>query len=174
MLPLSAFLSLFHQVIDDPLHHDTKDNLAFLDVAAGYFRRLEYVMKQEFPFAIFPKLAALAQEYVLKLPREHENRDSTAGTGAPENTSTPVLEQGTQTIPSVDVIGDRTVPNREQSIHIPSLDKINDSNALLTLADGDVAQADGVQYPVENEVIDFFGDFLDETYSSLYGGDLVW
>jgi hypothetical protein len=180
VFPLSAFFSLFHLIIDNPQHFETQDNLTFLDVAAGYFRRLEYTMKQEFPFSIFPKLAAVAQEFVLKLPQQVGVTSSAAeveNLSLPDGPPVPGAGLDLQSTSELDISNAHVVPIQDPSDFGDPLYGINANTAFdqLPLAvEGTGYQADGVQFNPENEEMGFFGNLLDQTYNSLYGVDINW
>ncbi len=177
MIPLSAFLSLFHLVIDNPRHVETRDNLNFLDVAAGYFRRLEYVTRQDFPFSVFPKLASIVQQYVQTLPPI-------------DDPSAPLLQARAQILPPADanptpevgldlqtpiglaLPGSTAAPFLEQG-ELPVFGSSGNapSGTLPFTADGITLGPDVTQ---ENEVMDFFGYLLDGTSSSFYSNDFNW
>ncbi|KIW26107.1 uncharacterized protein PV07_09234 [Cladophialophora immunda] len=180
VFPLSAFFSLFHLVIDNPHHAETRDNLTFLDVAAGYFRRLEYIMKQEFPFSIFPKLAAVAHEYVLKLPGPSDITAPAGQVGAsplPENHLPSEPGMSVATPSGLGLSGGQVPAIQQQNDFGDQLYGMGGSNRLEPLPfarDGNVSQADGTQFNAVSGAMDFFGNLLDETYSSLYGVDISW
>lgn len=180
MFPLSAFFSLFHLIIDNPQHFETRDNLTFLDVAAGYFRRLEYTMKQEFPFSIFPKLAAVAQEFVLKLPPRVGVTSSAAEVetlSLPDGPHVPEAGLDMQSTSDLGISNAHAVPIQDQSDFGDPLYGINANTAFdqLPLAvEGTGYHADGAQFNPDIEGVGFFGNLLDQTYNSLYGVDVSW
>jgi hypothetical protein len=65
-MPLMAVFILFDYVVHNPLHPETRNNLVFLDVAAGYFSRLELVYASRgSPFGShFSEFATIAHDYV--------------------------------------------------------------------------------------------------------------
>jgi len=63
-MPLSALFILFDLVIHNPTHPETRNNLAFLDVAAGYFSRLEYATGGSLPSSLLSEFAHIARQYV--------------------------------------------------------------------------------------------------------------
>ncbi|KAK5055327.1 hypothetical protein LTR84_013077 [Exophiala bonariae] len=178
VIPLSAFLSLFHLVIDNPKHAETRDNLTFLDVAAGYFRRLEYATKQEFPFSIFPKLVSVAQEFVQKLPL------AAATASAMEVETLPISEDEVgmgagvelQTISGSGISVSPEVSFQAQNVFGEALYGMNGNIQLdqQSLSAEQVGyRGDGTSF-TDNEVVDFFGNLLDGTCSSLYGTEFGW
>ncbi|KAJ9614290.1 hypothetical protein H2200_002426 [Cladophialophora chaetospira] len=179
VIPSSAFLSLFHLVIDNPRHSETKDNVAFLEVGAGYFRRLEYVTKQEFPFSVFPKLVTVAREYMYRL--EQAERPN------------PVIQA--ETIPLSQADPAPAMPVDTQTMSDPALPEVTglqeqsrggfgdtlypiDGNSAFhppALATEGFPNHTDVLLPVqENGFADFFENLLDGTYNSLYGADFTW
>ncbi|KEF58315.1 uncharacterized protein A1O9_06241 [Exophiala aquamarina CBS 119918] len=179
VFPLSAFFSLFHLIIDNPQHFETRDNLTFLDVAAGYFRRLEYTMKQEFPFSIFPKLAAVAQEFVLKLPRRSGPTSSATEVetlSLPDGHPVPEAGLELQSTSELGISNPHVLPIQDQSDFGDPLYAMNANAAFdqLPLAiDGAAYHVDGTQFSPEDGM-GFFGNLLDQTYNSLYGVDVSW
>lgn len=55
---------LFDFVIHNPKHPETKTNLAFLDVAAGHFSRLELASEGAFPCLILSEFTHIARQHV--------------------------------------------------------------------------------------------------------------
>ncbi|KAH7058614.1 fungal-specific transcription factor domain-containing protein [Macrophomina phaseolina] len=74
-MPLTALFILFDFTVHKPTHPDTALNLKFLDVAAGYFSRLDLASAGAFPSGIVAEFAQIAHEHVraVKL-RETENQ----------------------------------------------------------------------------------------------------
>ena len=180
VIPLSAFLSLFHLVIDNPRHAETRDNLNFLEIAAGYFRRLEYVTKQDFPFSVFPKLASIVQEYMRTLPPVEGTTSSVMQAQiSPSPDDYPVPEVGLDMHPysNLGLSGTTVEPFQEQRDLGDPAYGVNGSIKSGTLpfaVEGTTVGADVTQGVPENEVMDFFGYLLDGTSLSLYGNDFRW
>jgi hypothetical protein len=181
VIPLSAFLSLFHLVIDNPRHVETRDNLNFLDIAAGYFRRLEYVTKQDFPFSVFPKLASIVQEYVQTLPPLTQTALLVQAqiSPSPDDNSIPEVGLDLHTSSSLGLSGSTVEPFQEQGdmgLGHPMYGMSGGSNSetLPFAVEGTTLGADVTRGVQENEVMDFFGYLLDGTSSSLYGNDFSW
>ncbi|TVY48402.1 putative transcriptional regulatory protein [Lachnellula occidentalis] len=66
-MPLAAMFILFESVVhDDPTSTDTKHNLFFLDMAAGYFSRLDYDSGGSFHGSIFSEFTFFARLFVYK------------------------------------------------------------------------------------------------------------
>lgn len=63
-IPLSALFILFDFVIHNPTHPDTRKNLAFLDIAAGYFTRLEFATEGSLQSSLLAEFAYIARQYV--------------------------------------------------------------------------------------------------------------
>lgn len=149
-----------------------------MDVAAGYFRRLEYATKQEFPFSIFPKLVSVAQEFVQKLPQAEATESII------EVETIPLSEDNIgmghsldlQTIPGSGLSVSPEVSFQEQAGFVDPLYGINGNISFdqqpLSGEEADY-RAEGMKC-TDNEVLDFFGNLLDGTCSSLYGTDFGW
>lgn len=67
IMPLSALFVLFDFVIHNPIHHETKSNLALLDVATGYFSRLEYATEGSLPSSILAEFSHIARQFVYEI-----------------------------------------------------------------------------------------------------------
>lgn len=65
-MPLAAMFILFESIVHDPTHSQSKDHLLFLDMAAGYFGRLEYESGGGLQGSIFSEFTLLAREFVRK------------------------------------------------------------------------------------------------------------
>lgn len=76
-MPLSALFILFDFVIHNPTHHETKSNLALLDVVAGYFSRLEYATEGSLPSSILAEFSHIARQFVNEI--QSKSRDPQAG-----------------------------------------------------------------------------------------------
>lgn len=182
MIPLSAFLSLFHLVIDNPRHAETRDNLNFLEIAAGYFRRLEYVTRQDFPFSVFPKLASIVQEYVRTLPSIEDTTASlvqtrTQTSTSPDNELVPEVAVGLDLHSSsgLGLAGSTFEPYQEPGdLPMYGMSASTHSDTMPFSVEGPSLGADVSQVVQENEVMDFFGYLLDGTSSSMYANDFGW
>jgi hypothetical protein len=64
-VPLAAMFVLFDFVVHNPHHHETTTNLALLDVAAGYFSRLDYATGSALPSSQLSGFSHLASQFVL-------------------------------------------------------------------------------------------------------------
>jgi hypothetical protein len=64
VIPLSALFILFDFVVHNPSHPETSTNLALLDVAGGYFSRLEYATGGSLPSSILSDFAHIARQFV--------------------------------------------------------------------------------------------------------------
>lgn len=72
VIPLSALFILFDFVVHNPSHPETSTNLALLDVAGGYFSRLEYATGGSLPSSILSDFAHIARQFVRDInPEEH-------------------------------------------------------------------------------------------------------
>lgn len=63
-VPLSALFILFDFVIHNPLHTETKSNVALLGVASGYFCRLELCSDGHLQTSHLSDLAHMARDYI--------------------------------------------------------------------------------------------------------------
>jgi hypothetical protein len=63
-MPLCALFILFDLVVYNPTHAETRNNLALLDMAGGYFSRLEYAAGASLPSSILSEFADIAREYL--------------------------------------------------------------------------------------------------------------
>jgi hypothetical protein len=64
--PIHAFVGLFIYVIGNPKLPSVQSDLALLDVAAGYFGRLEFVTGSKVSLAFGRDIAAIARSVVDK------------------------------------------------------------------------------------------------------------
>lgn len=64
VIPLSALFILFDFVVHNLSHPETSTNLALLDVAGGYFSRLEYATGGSLPSSILSDFAHIARQFV--------------------------------------------------------------------------------------------------------------
>ncbi|OKL57267.1 hypothetical protein UA08_07601 [Talaromyces atroroseus] len=64
MVPISALFVIFDFVVHNPLHQETNINLAFLDIASGYFSRWEVSHKGSFPEFSISEFSHIAREFV--------------------------------------------------------------------------------------------------------------
>lgn len=78
-IPIIALFTLFELVIFNPKHHETRGNLALLDVAGGYFSRLEYASNGSLPSSLVSEFAYIAREYVNGL----QQTETTGGNQSP-------------------------------------------------------------------------------------------
>lgn len=74
-MPVSALFILFDFVIHNPTHRETRNNLALLNVAAGYFSRLEYATDGTFPASILSEFSHIARQFV-QSTKSAESRDT--------------------------------------------------------------------------------------------------
>jgi hypothetical protein len=64
MAPLIALFICFDFVIHNPYHPETDSTLPFLDVAAGYFSRLEFTSNGSLPSSILSEFTFIARQYI--------------------------------------------------------------------------------------------------------------
>ena len=87
-VPLSALFILFDFVVWNPEHPETKRNLMFLDVASGYFSRLDLAWDGLLSTSVVGEFARLARSYVQEVQsRQDGGRGfaSNEGHDAPQN-----------------------------------------------------------------------------------------
>jgi hypothetical protein len=77
-MPLAAMFILFESVVRDPTHNESNHNLLFLDMAAGYFGRLEYESGGSLEGSIFSEFTFLARDFVRKEQKINRSVDSDA------------------------------------------------------------------------------------------------
>jgi hypothetical protein len=65
-MPLAAMFILFESVVRDPTYNESNNNLLFLDMAAGYFGRLEYESGGSLQGSVFSEFTLLARDFVRK------------------------------------------------------------------------------------------------------------
>ncbi|KAM0276299.1 hypothetical protein ACHAQH_006888 [Verticillium albo-atrum] len=70
IMPLTALFILFDFVIHNPLHRETRANLALLDTIAGYFSMIDFASKGALPGSVIPEFAQIAREYFVKVQAE--------------------------------------------------------------------------------------------------------
>ena len=58
-----ALFVLFDLVIHNPTHQETRNNLALLDVAGGYFSRIQYASGGTLPGSLITDFAYIAREH---------------------------------------------------------------------------------------------------------------
>lgn len=63
-MPLVAMFILFDFVIHNPIHPETQKNLAFLDIAAGYFSRMDLVSEGCLNTSLLAGFTHIARKYV--------------------------------------------------------------------------------------------------------------
>lgn len=88
VMPLSALFILFDFVVHNPNHRETRSNLALLDVAAGYFSRLEYATGGSLPSSLLSDFAHIARHFV----RDVQSRNSNSSQGATTQTAESALQ----------------------------------------------------------------------------------
>lgn len=87
IIPLAALFILFDAAVFNPKHPETRTNLIFLDIAAGYFSRLEYASGGYFRSSFLGEFAAMAKSFI----RAHEQSKQPGSKTPiqPEKTSRP-------------------------------------------------------------------------------------
>ncbi|KAK2611976.1 hypothetical protein QQS21_001941 [Conoideocrella luteorostrata] len=69
VMPMSGLFILFDFVMHNPLHEETRDNIALLDAATGYFSHLEYISKGALPGSIIAEFAHIARDFCYQAER---------------------------------------------------------------------------------------------------------
>ncbi|PYI08733.1 hypothetical protein BO78DRAFT_405442 [Aspergillus sclerotiicarbonarius CBS 121057] len=64
IVPISALFIIFEFIIHNPRHAETSLNLAYLDMAVGYFSRWEVESKGSLPFSYVSECAHIARQFV--------------------------------------------------------------------------------------------------------------
>jgi hypothetical protein len=82
VVPLSALFILFDFVVHNPTHPETATNLALLDVAAGYFSRLEYATGGSLPSSLLSDFAHIARQFVRDVQSGQRSTANDAASGA--------------------------------------------------------------------------------------------
>ncbi|OAG37332.1 hypothetical protein AYO21_08409 [Fonsecaea monophora] len=183
-VPLSAFLSLFQLVINNPTHVQTQDNVTFLQVAAGYFRRLEYATKHVFPYSILPTLAALAQEFVQRLSNPQDAsfmRNELLKSPDDNPAAGPGL--GTQMTPLLGLLAGPTGSSQANENFDSTFNEANGANganganaleSLSTVLEDTEFSDAGSQALQGNEIMQFFGTFSDEMCDPMHDTYFGW
>jgi len=82
-MPLAAMFILFESIVHDPTHQNSKENLLFLDIATGYFGRLEYESGGSIEGSIFSEFTFLARDFVRKEEKNKRSVTSNVTNAAP-------------------------------------------------------------------------------------------
>lgn len=69
VMPMSGLFILFDFVMHNPLHEETRDNIALLDAATGYFSHLEYISKGALPGSIISEFTQIARDFCYQAER---------------------------------------------------------------------------------------------------------
>jgi hypothetical protein len=85
IMPLTALFILFDFVIHNPTHHETKNNLALLDVVTGYFSRLEYATEGSLPSSILAEFSHIARQFVNEIQSSKSHDMQVAGLSSGSN-----------------------------------------------------------------------------------------
>lgn len=73
-MPLAAMFILFESTVLNLPNPETRENLLFLDTAAGYFGRLEYDTGGALQGSIFSEITLIAREFVQKEQQQKQSR----------------------------------------------------------------------------------------------------
>lgn len=122
-MPLAALFILFESTVYDPINSESKNNLFFLDMAAGYFSRLEYDSGGSVHGSIFSEFTFLARKFI------HEEQNTNRSVG-PE-----VTIEGTDSGPSQNVpVEMNGASSQVTSADIVRILTFNDNRNLTTEA----------------------------------------
>ncbi|PWY80733.1 hypothetical protein BO94DRAFT_558164 [Aspergillus sclerotioniger CBS 115572] len=88
IVPISALFIIFEFIIHNPRHAETSLNLAYLDMAVGYFSRWEVESKGTLPFSYVSEFAHIARQFV----QDVQNRQDVVAR-RPEQTTIPWTEE---------------------------------------------------------------------------------
>lgn len=67
-------------MVHNPQHPETRKNLAFLDIVAGYFTRFEFASENSVPSSLFAEFTHIARQYV----QEVQSAENTIAENATE------------------------------------------------------------------------------------------
>ncbi|KAH7025538.1 hypothetical protein B0J12DRAFT_705043 [Macrophomina phaseolina] len=100
-MPLSALFILFDFVVHNPMHPETINNLALLDVAGGHSSNIEYVSRATLPASICVEFAHIARQYVQDFRLRHQKMGDSAARPTDEQAVTmPTVAPESATIPN--------------------------------------------------------------------------
>lgn len=93
-MPLAAMFVLFESIIYDPVNTEAKNNLFFLDMAAGLFSRLEYDSCGSILGSLFSEFTFLAREFLHSVESESIliNGDIERAEGASSSNTRPNMD----------------------------------------------------------------------------------
>lgn len=161
VMPLSGLFILFDFVMHNPLHEETRDNIALLDAATGYFSHLEYTSKGALPGSIISEFTQIARDFCHQAERSAKQSDD------------PDSE------PSHDLIlglnFDKVPPQADVQTHFPAdvlsmqtSEYLQDASAMLTDDTLDYPVIDHAHFSDGGQVLDygdmrtFFGAMLSD------------
>lgn len=170
-VPVIALFTLFELVIFNPKHHETRGNLALLDVAGGYFSRLEYASHGSLHSSLVSEFAYIAREYVNSLhksatPATNSNIQPQTSPQGQESLPAPAMA-----LPSPSVKGPPARVDAQQQVAtsmaptLPSLmsgfaadqgPPMIDGTEMMRIEDG----LDFLQFPVGDAMFDMNNDIL--------------
>jgi hypothetical protein len=97
-MPLASMFILFESIVHNPTCSEAKENLLFLDIASGYFGRLEYESGGSLRGSIFSEFTLLAREFLRQEQSTMQLVDSDAvaesTTAAPPHTPSVDVNNG--------------------------------------------------------------------------------
>ncbi|KAH8819358.1 fungal-specific transcription factor domain-containing protein [Xylogone sp. PMI_703] len=132
-IPLVALFILFDFVIHNPHHPETKKNLAFLDIVAGYFTRLDFTSEGSIPGSLLAEFTHIARQFVQEIQSVPNNpvdneiaqrndsqiRPSIIGLSSPSITPNDPISQGFLTYPNMEHFG--TTPEGHPGFDVSNL-----------------------------------------------------
>jgi hypothetical protein len=75
MTPMVATLVLFDLVVQNSTHAETKRNLVYLDIAAGYFQRLDLAVDGSPVGYLIAEFSTIAKDYVRRQKSNTQQRE---------------------------------------------------------------------------------------------------
>jgi hypothetical protein len=85
-----ALFVLFDHVLQNPTHPETGNNLALIDIAGGYFSRLEYASGGSLPGSLITEFAHIAREYANGVRRQPQPQGRADDPAMPQTEASPL------------------------------------------------------------------------------------
>jgi hypothetical protein len=134
-VPLAALFILFDLVVHNPCHPETELNLSLLDVAAGYFGRLDYATNGAVPAALLSGFAHIANQFVKEVKdRNHtptQRLTSDPGTSPDSLPDDSRRMQGTDLTSTIDYSGPAGSAPFDKPLSYPTL-SLGDVEGMMT------------------------------------------
>ena len=174
-VPVIALFTLFELVIFNPKHHETRGNLALLDVAGGYFSRLEYASNGSLPSSLVSEFAYIAREYVNGLQRTETTRAHPSPPHHPPPRQNSRSMSGTamalrSSSSEKDFMGGRPDQQEDpvQTTHesmVPDVPAVQgppmlDSGGIIAVESPSPMSMDGLNFPMDEVTWNMNSDFL--------------